>query len=460
MAPKKAKKITLNEFLGDSTLGSWADEMDALPSAPAARLDDDQPRTHDRFNNKRDDFHSSRPERNVALLKDDVPLPTRPPYTAFIGNIPFDLIESNLASFFAPLKTKSIKIVKDRDDKPKGFGYVEFEDLQGLKDALEKTGSTLLGRTIRVSVAEPPKERHATEEDTKFEGSWRREGPLPDLKDSSRDPPRRRFDAAPHPPGASDEKDDWRSNRPARSSLPDPEPAPYRKRNPGFPPQETSAADREEVWSIGSKFKPSGSEEAPGPRFGSIRSRHEHPKTESDEGDWRARKPGNSTPPTPQVARRKLDLLPRSGNGSATPSPLSSPKMGPSPTTATKTSPFGAARPVDVTQREKEVLDKIEREREAVKDKLAMSRTNSRSGTERPPHRARTPPPSNSATSTPSSPRPHQSKAIPANLAANVRPSVSFASAASKAADKGGAGLDGQNKASNDITEQGAEISA
>ena len=35
---------------------------------------------------------------------------------------------------------KDIKIIKDRDEKPKGFGYVEFETLDGLKDALTRSG--------------------------------------------------------------------------------------------------------------------------------------------------------------------------------------------------------------------------------------------------------------------------------------------------------------------------------
>lgn len=51
-----------------------------------------------------------------------------------------------------------------------------------------------------------------------------------------------------------------------------------------------------------------------------------------------------STPPTPQMGRRKLDLLPRSGNVSASPSPLSSPKMGPTPPASSRSNPFGAAR--------------------------------------------------------------------------------------------------------------------
>lgn len=49
-----------------------------------------------------------------------------------------------------------MRIVKDKmDDKPKGFGYVTFETLEGLKKALDVSGGTLAGRPVRVSVAEP-----------------------------------------------------------------------------------------------------------------------------------------------------------------------------------------------------------------------------------------------------------------------------------------------------------------
>lgn len=49
----------------------------------------------------------------------------------------------------------------------------------------------------------------------------------------------------------------------------------------------------------------------------------------------------SSTPPTPHMGRRKLELLPRSSSGSAAPSPLASPN----PSTAgAKANPFGAAK--------------------------------------------------------------------------------------------------------------------
>lgn len=46
--------------------------------------------------------------------------------------------------------------MKDRiDSRPKGFGYVEFADLDSLKKALSLADGQLAGRSIRVSVAEP-----------------------------------------------------------------------------------------------------------------------------------------------------------------------------------------------------------------------------------------------------------------------------------------------------------------
>jgi len=461
MAPKKAQKMSLNEFLGDSALGSWADEMDALPTAPSGRADDGG-RPGDR---RRDDYLSSRPDR-AGPPREDLPLPTEPPYTAFIGNLAFDLTESELEDFFGGVQTKSVKIIKDRDEKPKGFGYIEFADLEGLKDALAKSGSNLAGRSIRVSVAEPPKERSGFggtggfDDDAKFAGPWRRDGPLSDLP-SSRDGDRRRYDGPSAgrepreaaPPSLSETASDWRSSRaPVRPSTAasldsDTNAPPFKRRSTfreGGPPGQASAADNEESWTRGAKFKPSApTEEGPGSRFGSVRSRGDmgppqDGPTPPDESDWRrpraisrnSTSPSNSTPPTPQMGRRKLELLPRNSTGaSQTPSPLASPN--PSTTSTTQRSnPFGAAKPVDVTAKETAVAERLEKEREAAKERVshAMSRTSSRTAS----HRGvpRTTPPVTSVGSPTSPSADLQKSTAPSPVMANVRPSFSFASAA------------------------------
>ncbi|KAG6910096.1 hypothetical protein DXG01_013148 [Tephrocybe rancida] len=466
MPPKKSKKISLNEFLGDSALGSWADEMDSLPNAPAARNDDEQGGRPGY--GRRDDFLSSRPDRG-GPPRDDIPLPTQPPYTAFIGNLAFDLTESELEEFFTPTKTKSVKIIKDREDKPKGFGYIEFEELDGLKDALAKSGSNFSGRTIRVSVAEPPKERGGFgggggfEDEGKFDNPWRRDGPLPE---QPRDSSRRRFDGPPPPdrerlPSVAEGASDWR--RAARPAVPDEQPPPRRRSGFSTPEGQPSPADQAEVWTKGSKLVPTplASEE----RYGSIRGGRGDmgPPKESpaDDGDWRSSKPkssispASSTPPTPQLSRRKLELLPRSGTPSAVQTPLSSPKMASAAAAAppsTRASPFGAARPVDVASKEKEVTERLEKEREVVKDRITISRTNSRQASERSPLTG-----SAGVSAAGSSVGSASPKIAPRSLAPTVRPTLSFANAA--AAKKEAAAKEQQkNDEVEKVTEKVAEV--
>ena len=68
----------------------------------------------------------------------------------------FDATEGDIQDFFAECQVTHVRIVEDKvDRKPKGFGYVEFATLEGLKKALELNGTQFQGRNIRVSVAEP-----------------------------------------------------------------------------------------------------------------------------------------------------------------------------------------------------------------------------------------------------------------------------------------------------------------
>lgn len=43
------------------------------------------------------------------------------------------------------------------EDRPKGFGYVEFNTKEGLIAAIELNGAQLSGRNVRINVAEPRK---------------------------------------------------------------------------------------------------------------------------------------------------------------------------------------------------------------------------------------------------------------------------------------------------------------
>lgn len=85
-------------------------------------------------------------------------MPSKPPYTAHLGNLSFDVTSGDIEGFFAACAVTSVRIVEDKlERKPKGFGYVEFGTLEGLKKALELNGTQFQGRNVRISVAEPRK---------------------------------------------------------------------------------------------------------------------------------------------------------------------------------------------------------------------------------------------------------------------------------------------------------------
>lgn len=41
-------------------------------------------------------------------MREEVPLPSHPPFTAFIGNLAFDITENELASFFNPHQVRGL----------------------------------------------------------------------------------------------------------------------------------------------------------------------------------------------------------------------------------------------------------------------------------------------------------------------------------------------------------------
>ena len=108
-------------------------------------------------------------ERAGYAVREQLPMPTAPPFTAHLGNLAYDVSQAEIHDFLKDCQVTSVRIVEDKlDHKPKGFGYVEFGTLDGLKTALTLTETDLMGRRIKISVAEPstccicsPYRRHA-----------------------------------------------------------------------------------------------------------------------------------------------------------------------------------------------------------------------------------------------------------------------------------------------------------
>ena len=74
-------------------------------------------------------------DRPSFAEREQLPLPTRPPYTAHLGNLTYDVSQGDIQDFFKDCEVTNVRIVEDKlDHKPKGFGYVEFATLDGLEE--------------------------------------------------------------------------------------------------------------------------------------------------------------------------------------------------------------------------------------------------------------------------------------------------------------------------------------
>ena len=83
-------------------------------------------------------------------------LPSKPPYTAHLGNLSYDATQESVTDFFTGCNVVSVRIIEDREqNRPKGFAYAEFADLEGLKQALTLDGQSFDGRNIRIKIADP-----------------------------------------------------------------------------------------------------------------------------------------------------------------------------------------------------------------------------------------------------------------------------------------------------------------
>lgn len=79
-----------------------------------------------------------------------------PSATLFVGNLPYDVTEDSLKGAFSRMaRVKGARLVLDRETgRAKGFGYVEFFDLEGAAQGLKMNGQQLGGRSVRVDYAQ------------------------------------------------------------------------------------------------------------------------------------------------------------------------------------------------------------------------------------------------------------------------------------------------------------------
>ncbi|ROT38479.1 hypothetical protein SODALDRAFT_323952 [Sodiomyces alkalinus F11] len=400
MAPKKkeTQKMSLGDFLSDGNLGgSWADEVEDTYGTGTQPLPAPERRSGygSGYGSGSGAGYGSNQawgssDRNYAP-RDAGPaqIPDKPPYTAHLGNLSYDATVDAVTDFFTGCDIISVRIIEDREQqRPKGFAYAEFANVEGLKAALQLDGETFQGRSIRVKVADPPRGGDRGESSRDF-SDWSRKGPLPDL------PSRGGNDRRPSEFGerrSREPADDGRvrdfGNWERKGPLPPPE-RPATSRDGSHPP---AAEGRSESFRGGRRESPAAWGEGQGParHDGSRPPRGDRPERvpTAAEKDMQWRSNMRPTPPARASPAQSRDgsEAPTSpapaGATLAAPAPAGRPKLNlqkrtvseatdvvsPSLTGDAKSSPFGAARPIDTAQREREVEERRQQQIKAKRE--------------------------------------------------------------------------------------------
>jgi len=73
--------------------------------------------------------------------------------TLFVANLPFSVDDAGLSKIFEGLNLKAAHVVRKRNERSKGFGFVEFNNSEDQQKALSVNNKEVEGRTLIVKVA-------------------------------------------------------------------------------------------------------------------------------------------------------------------------------------------------------------------------------------------------------------------------------------------------------------------
>ncbi|XP_050968026.1 eukaryotic translation initiation factor 4Bb isoform X2 [Labeo rohita] len=381
---KKGKTLTLNDFLADDSSGnappsypsakttSWADETDDLDGDVSTS-----------WHTVEDTYRAPPIDRSIlptaprAAREPNVDrsrLPRSPPYTAFLGNLPYDVSEESIKDFFRGLAISAVRLPREPNnpERLKGFGYAEFDDIESLLRALSLNEENLGNRRIRVDIADQSndKERDSgsmmgrdRDRDRsrmmdsgpdKTDSDWRArpsgdqdDGPRRDdgYGDRSRD--RYESDRFRDAPRRDDRYDSGRDRFSGRDRYDDRGSRDYDRG--GF---DSRGGGRR---GFSSGFRRDYDDRRDGDRYG---DREERLDRRDDGRDERG-------PPQ----RPKLNLKPRSIPKEEEQSGSLSPQSNTANSSRTS-SIFGAAKPVDTAAKEREVEERLKKEQERLQKQL------------------------------------------------------------------------------------------
>ncbi|XP_053499235.1 eukaryotic translation initiation factor 4Ba isoform X1 [Ictalurus furcatus] len=379
---KKGKTLTLTDFLAEDSGGSavpnytptkptsWADETDDLEGDVTTS-----------WHTEEDVYRAPPIDRSILPTApraarepniDRSRLPRCPPYTAFLGNLPYDVTEDSIKSFFHGLNISAVRLPREpsNPERLKGFGYAEFDDVDSLLRALSLNEENLGNRRIRVDIADQSNEKERDDRSMsgrdrnrssdmgpdKTDSDWRArpsgdvdEGPRRD--DAYGERSRDRYDSDRYRDGPRRDNDRYDSGRDR-----------YRDR---YNDRDRRDYDRG-YDSRGGGRRPFGSgfRRDYDDRRDDYRGSGDHYGDREDRYDRRDERRDERREDRGPPQRPKLNLKPRSV-------PKEEDQSGaPSTASSRSASIFGGAKPVDTASKEREVEERLKKEQERLQRQL------------------------------------------------------------------------------------------
>uniref|UniRef100_A0A2K5QLG2 RRM domain-containing protein n=1 Tax=Cebus imitator TaxID=2715852 RepID=A0A2K5QLG2_CEBIM len=134
---KKGKTISLAHFLAEDVGTGGGSIYVSKPVSWAEETDDLEGDASTTWHSNADDVYTAESSINRSRL------PKSPPYTAFLGNLTYDVTEESIKEFFRGLNISAVRLPREPSDpeRLKGFGYAEFENLDSLFSARGLNGN-------------------------------------------------------------------------------------------------------------------------------------------------------------------------------------------------------------------------------------------------------------------------------------------------------------------------------
>uniref|UniRef100_A0A8C9HUK0 Eukaryotic translation initiation factor 4B n=1 Tax=Piliocolobus tephrosceles TaxID=591936 RepID=A0A8C9HUK0_9PRIM len=359
---KKGKTISLTDFLAEDGGTGGGSTYVSKPVSGADETDDLEGDVSTTWHSNDDDVYRA-PPIDLSILPtapraarepniDRSRLPKSPPYTAFLGNLPYDVTEESIKEFFRGLNISAVR-----------FGYAEFEDLDSLLSALSLNEESLGNRRIQVGVADQAQDkdrddrsfgRDRNRDSDKTDTDWRAR-PATDSFDDY--PPRRGDDSF-----GDKYRDRYDSDRyrDGYRDGPRQDMDPYGGRD-RYDDRGSRDYDRGYDSRIGSGRRAFGRGYRRDDDYRGGGDRYEDPYDRRDDRSWSSRddysrddyRRDDRGPPQ----RPKLNLKPRS-------IPKENDSSASTSQSSRAASIFGGAKPVDTAAREREVEERLQKEQE------------------------------------------------------------------------------------------------